>query len=206
VSSRSVSNRPVSNRRVSGHLAASSRTDLSGRLVPPSGGQLSGVRPLVLWRLSRPGVSPPWPLGARRSRTAFAAGVDRVPGGLLGARAAPSTAAEAWTQATPAEVVGRPRGACRSRVADLGRVAFGLRRRPRAAADRPGRPAWPGPARRRRLPWVRDARLLSVVVVEPDARVDWPQGAMSLAAQDGRAAPARPSQEVSVAGSAPTTL
>jgi hypothetical protein len=83
VSSRSVSNRPVSNRGVSGHLAASSRTDLSGRLVPPSGGQLCGVRPSVLWRLSRPGVSPPWPLGARRSRTAFAAGVDRVPGGLL---------------------------------------------------------------------------------------------------------------------------
>ena len=43
-----------------------------------------------------------------------------------------------------AEVVGRPRGACRSRVAELDRVALRLRRRPRSAADRPGRPAWPG--------------------------------------------------------------
>jgi hypothetical protein len=60
-----------------------------------------------------------------------------------------------------------------------GPVAFGPRRWPRGAADRLGRPAWPGPAHRRRLPWARDVRLLSVVVVEPDARVDWPQGAMA---------------------------
>jgi hypothetical protein len=125
----------------------------------PSGGQLSGVRPSVLWRLSRPGSARRGPWEYAGLAGAFAAGVDRVPDG----RAAPSTAAGAWTQATQrrswvdqvGESVGR----------GPGRVALEPRR-PRSTADRPGRLAWPGAARRRRLPLGRDARLPSVVVVE----------------------------------------
>jgi hypothetical protein len=125
----------------------------------PSGGQLSGVRPSVLWRLSRPGSARRGPWEYAGLAGAFAAGVDRVPDG----RAAPSTAAGAWTQATQrrswvdqvGESVGR----------GPGRVALEPRR-PRSTTDRPGRLAWPGAARRRRLPLGRDARLPSVVVVE----------------------------------------
>jgi hypothetical protein len=42
-----------------------------------------------------------------------------------------------------------------------------------------------------------EPRLLSVVVVEPDARVDGPGRTNELDGEDGRAAPARPSREVS---------
>jgi len=51
-----------------------------------------------------------------------------------------------------------------------------------------------------------EPRLLSVVVVEPDARVDGPGRTNELDGEDGRAAPARPSQEVSATGMAQTTL
>ena len=73
VSSRPVSSRRVSDRRVSGRLVPSSRTGLSGRLVPPV------RRPAVWCPPVRPvasvpsRVSPPWPLGPRRSSGAFTA-------------------------------------------------------------------------------------------------------------------------------------
>jgi hypothetical protein len=133
-----VSSRPVSN-----HLAPSSRPTCPAVWCRPSGGQLSGVRPSVLWRPSRPGSPCRGPWGARRFGRAFTAGVGGVPCGLPGARASPSTL-RGLDAGDAAAVVGRARGACRSRVADLDRVALGLRRRPRSAVDRPGRPAWPG--------------------------------------------------------------
>jgi hypothetical protein len=149
----------VSNRRVSGHLAPSSRTDLSGRLVPPVRRSAVWCPPVSPVASVRPGSARRGPWEYAGLAGAFAAGVDRVPDG----RAAPSTAAGAWTQATQrrswvdqvGESVGR----------GPGRVALEPRR-PRSTADRPGRLAWPGAARRRRLPLGRDARLPSVVVVE----------------------------------------
>jgi hypothetical protein len=51
-----------------------------------------------------------------------------------------------------------------------------------------------------------EPRLRSVVVVEPDARVDGPERTNELDGEDGHAAPARPSREVSATGTAQTTL
>jgi hypothetical protein len=51
-----------------------------------------------------------------------------------------------------------------------------------------------------------EPRLRSVVVVEPDARVDGPERINELDGEDGHAAPARPSREVSATGTAQTTL
>jgi hypothetical protein len=80
--------------------APSSRPTCPAVWCRPSGGQLSGVRPSVLWRRSRPGSAHRSPWEHAGPAGAFTAGVDRVLCGLPGARAAQSTAAEAWTQAT----------------------------------------------------------------------------------------------------------
>jgi hypothetical protein len=151
----------------SGHLVVpSSGTDLSGRLVP------SVRRPAVWCPPVRPvasvpsRVSPPWPW-----EHASPAGPSRLEwvGSRVACRVASgsSTAEEAWTPGDAAEVVGRPVGEGAGR--ESGPVAFGLRRRPRSAADRPGRPACPEGGSPLAADLGQDAQLLSVVVVEPAA-------------------------------------
>jgi hypothetical protein len=72
----------------------------------PSGGQLSGVRPSVLWRLSRPGVSPPWPLGVRRSGR----GLRGWSGSGSGWPSGSVDGCGGLDAGDPAEVMGRPGG------------------------------------------------------------------------------------------------
>jgi hypothetical protein len=178
---------------VSGRLGPSSGTGLSGRLMPLF------QRPAVWCPPARPvasvpsWVSPPWLLGPRRSGPSRLGWVGfrvawRVPEWFVGG-------CGGLDAGDAAEVVGRLVGEGAGR--DLGRVALGLRRRPRSAADRPGRPGWPGVARRRRLIWARGR----ATTLRGRCRARRPSGLarrlMSLVARDGRAAPARPSQEVS---------
>jgi hypothetical protein len=96
----------VSNRRVSGHLAPSSRTDLSGRLVPP-------VRRSAVWCppvspvASVPSrVSPPWPLGVRRSGR----GLRGWSGSGSGWPSGSVDGCGGLDAGDPAEVMGRPGG------------------------------------------------------------------------------------------------
>jgi hypothetical protein len=120
----------------------------------PSGVQPSGVRPSVLWRPSRPGSARRSPWDHAGPAGPCTAGVGRVPGGLPRARAARRRLRR----------LGRKRR-CGGRGSTEGSVPLAghgpgpgcarLRRRPRSAADRPGRPAWPGVAHRRRLTWSR---------------------------------------------------
>ena len=105
-------------------------------------------------------------------------------------------------------------------AADLAGLCSGVE----AAADRPGRPDPRKGAHRQRLrqagvlaearrsrtrrvaATLAGARLLSVVVVEPDAGVDGLGRANELDGADGRAAPARPNQEVSATSAGPAAL
>jgi hypothetical protein len=103
-----------------------------------------------------------------------------------------------------AAVVGRPVGEGAGR--EPGPVALGLRRRPRLAADRPGRSAWPEGGSSPAADLGQDAQLLSVAVVEPAApsrRARKGQRARRRGWARGPSA-AQPGSEL--AGSAPTTL
>jgi hypothetical protein len=184
------SSRPVSDRRASGHLVPSSGTDLSGRLVPP-------VRrpavwcPSVLWRPSW--VSPPWPwehagsAGPSRLEWVGSRVACRVPSGSSTARRPGRRRRCGGRGPTGREGAGR----------EPGPVALGLRRRPRSAADRPGRQPGLRVAPRRRPTWARPRNYSPWSLSSLPPQVDGLGRVNELDGEDGRAAPARPSQEVS---------
>jgi hypothetical protein len=182
-SSGPVSSRPVSARRVSSRPVSARRVSVRDRPVRPSGVrpsgvQPAGVRPSVLWRPSRlrSARRGPWDRRSGRPSRLECVGFGvacRVPERLRRRR-------RGLDAGDAAEVVGPRSG----RVAVAGRgPAPGharARRRPRSAADRPGRPPWPGSLAAGGYPGP-DAQLRSVVVVEPTA----PSGLASKAHELG---------------------
>jgi hypothetical protein len=182
-----VSSRPVSARRVSSRPASS-------RLV--SARPSCGVRPVS----GQPAVAlrPAGPAGPSRLECVGFGVACRVPERLR-RRQRGLNAGDAWGGRGPTG-----RGGWQSRVADLGRVTLGLRRRPRSAADRPGRPPWPGSLAAGGYPGPGRATTLRGRCRAGVLRVDSPRRPMSLSARDGRAAPARPSHEVSWPARVPT--
>jgi hypothetical protein len=166
----------------------------------PSGGQPSGVRPSVLWRPSW--VSPPWPW-----EHAGSAGPSRLE--WVGSRVAchvPSGSSTARRPGRRRRCGGRGPTGREGAGREPGPVALGLRRRPRSAADRPGRPAWPEGGSSPAADLGQAAQLLSVVVVEPatpSRRARKGQRARRRGWARGPSA-AQPGSEL--AGSAPTTL
>jgi hypothetical protein len=113
----------------------------------PSGGQLPGVRPSVLWRLSRPGSARrgPWeragPAGPSRLEWIGFRVACRLPE-RLGRRLRGLDAGD------PAEVMGSSGGGVS--IADLAGLRSSRGGRARLLTDQGL--AWPGAARRRRLP------------------------------------------------------
>jgi hypothetical protein len=206
-----VSSRPVSSCPVSGHLAPSSPVPLSGRLVSSP----SGVQPVPGPAVRCPSVRPSHPsrpASARRRRFGGHLGtagqssrLERIEFHVVRPRSSGSVDGPG-RPGCGHRCGGRVEASGGASAADLAGLCSGGV----AAADRPGRPDRRKGAHRQRLrqagvlaearrsrtrrvaATLAGARLLSVVVVEPDAGVDGFGRANELDGADGRAAPARP--------------